>query len=184
MDNVNDGKTLTNPLEKNMRVFKTVSVIFLCVAAQSHAIAADTTDPGGPLDICIAAVVNEHPGIVTAWRQAGGGPQPPYAITVLGKDGKMEETTCDPAKPTKFEFKGKTGLYNYNMFERATLPEAKAREASPVIFVGPARILGLNLSVSFTGRPYYTYQMILPSGHKATVELDAVVGRLHKAQVE
>jgi len=166
-----------------MRVFKPVIVFFLCVAAQSQAKAADTTEPGGPLDTCIAAVLSEHPGIVTAWRQAGGGPQPPYAITVLDKEGKMGETTCDPAKPMNFEFKYKTGLYRYAMYERATLPEPRVREAAPVIFVGPARILGMDLSVGFTGRSQYTYQMILPSGHKATVEMDAVVGRLNKAEV-
>jgi len=170
-------------MEKIMRVFKTVVVFFLCVAAQSHAAAADTTAPGGPLDICIAAVLTEHPGIVTGWRQAGGGPQPPYAIVLLDREGKMGETTCDPGKPTNFEFKYKTGLYRYAMYERATLPEPRVREAAPVIFVGPARILGMDLSVGFTGRSQYTYQMILPSGHKATVEMDAVVGRLNKAEV-
>ncbi|MEK6210219.1 MAG: hypothetical protein AABM64_07585 [Pseudomonadota bacterium] len=166
-----------------MCVFKTVIVFFVCVAAQSHAVAADTTQPGGPLDICIAAVINEHPGIVTGWRQAGGGLQPPYAITVLDKEGKMGETTCDPAKPMNFEFKSKSGLYRYNMYERATLPEEKAREAAPLIFVGPVKFFGMELSVGFTGRPQYTYQMFLPSGHKATVEMDAVVGRLNKAEV-
>jgi hypothetical protein len=166
-----------------MHFFKTVIVFFLCVAAQSQAVAAETTQPGGPLDICTAAVINAHPGIVTAWRQAGGGPQPPFAITVLDKEGKMEETTCDPAKPMNFEFKSKTGFYRYSMFERATLPEEKARVAAPVIFVGPVRFLGMELTVGFTGRPQYKYQMFLPSGHKATVEVDAVVGRLNKAEV-
>lgn len=166
-----------------MRIFKTVFVFFLCVAAQSQAVADDPTRPGGPLEICTTAVLNEHPGIVTSWRLAGGGPLPPFAITVLDKEGKMGETTCDPANPTKFEFKGKTGIYRYNMYERATLPEEKAREAAPLIFVGPVRFLGLDLSVSFTGRPQYKYQMFLPSGHKATVEMDAVVGRLIKAEV-
>jgi hypothetical protein len=177
------GENPDQHLEKNMRVFKTVIVFFLCVAAQSQAVAADTTAPGGPLDICIAAVINEHPGIVTGWRQAGGGPQPPYAITVLDKEGKMGETNCDPAKPMNFEFKDKSGLYRYAMYERATLPEERAREAAPVIFVGPVRFLGMELSVGFTGRPHYKYQMFLPSGHKATVEMDAVVGRLYKAEV-
>jgi hypothetical protein len=169
--------------EKYMRVYKPVIVFFLCVAAQSQAKAADTTEPGGPLDTCIAAVLKEHPGIVTAWRQAGGGPQPPYALTLLDKEGKMGETTCDPANPKNFEFKSKAGLYRYGMYERATLPEERAREAAPVIFVGPVRFLGMELSVGFTGRPQYRYQMFLPSGHKATVDMDAVVGRLNKAEV-
>ena len=166
-----------------MRVVNSVTFFFLCAAAQTQAVAADPTEPGGPLDTCIAAVLNEHPGIVSAWRQAGGGPQPPFAITVLDKEGKMGETTCDPAKPTNFEFKNKTGLYRYNMYERATLPEEKARVAAPVIFVGPVRFLGMELSVGFSGRTQYKYQMFLPSGHKAIVEVDAVVGRLNKAEV-
>ena len=171
-------------LEKNMRVFKTVVVFFLCAAAQSQAAADDPTRPGGPLDTCIAAVLNEHPGIVTSWRLAGGGPQPPFVITVLDKEGKRGETNCDSANPKNFEFKSKTGLYRYSMYESATLPEAKAREAAPLIFVGPVRFLVMDLSVGFTGRPQYKYQMFLPSGHKATVEMDAVVGRLNEAEVK
>jgi hypothetical protein len=166
-----------------MRVFKTVIVSVLCVAAQSQAVADDPTRPGGPLEICTAAVLNEHPGIVTSWRLAGGGPLPPFAVTVLDKEGKMGETTCNPANPTKFEFKSKTGLYRYDMYERATLPEGKAREAAPLIFVGPVRFLGMELSTGFTSRPRYTYQMFLPSGHKATVQMDAVAGRLIEAEV-
>ncbi|MGQ0577779.1 MAG: hypothetical protein ACT4PQ_02580 [Betaproteobacteria bacterium] len=166
-----------------MRVVNTVVVCCLFVAAQTQAAAADPTEPGGPLDTCIAAVLGEHPGIVSGWRQAGGGPQPPFAITVLDKEGKREETTCDPAKPTNFEFRKASGLYRYDMYERATLPENKARTAAPVIFVGPVRFLGMELSVGFTGRTQYTYQMFLPSGHKATVEVDAVSGRLNKAEV-
>ncbi len=166
-----------------MRVFNSFIVFLICMAAHSQAMAADPTAPGGPLDICLAAVMTEHPGIVTAWRQAGGGPQPPYAVTMLDQEGKMAETTCDPSKPTGFAFKNKTGFFRYNMFERATLPEEKAREAAPVIFVGPVRFLGMELTVGFTGRPQYTYQLFLPSGQKATVEMDAVVGRLNKATV-
>ena len=166
-----------------MRVFKTVIVLVLCVAAQSQAVADDPTRPGGPLETCTTAVLSERPGIVTSWRLAGGGPLPPFAITVLDKEGKMGETTCNPANPTKFEFSGKTGSYRYNMYERATLPEGKAREAAPSVFVGPVRFLGMDLSVSFTGRPLYKYQMFLPSGHKATVQMDAVAGRLIEAEV-
>jgi len=164
-----------------MRALKTV--LLLCAAAPLPALADDPTIPGGPLEICIAAVTSERPGIVVGWHLAGGGPQPPFALTILNKEGKLGETNCNPAKPANFEFTSKTGLYRYTMFERATLPEANAREAAPLIFVGPVRFLGMDLSVSFTGRPQYKYQMFRPSGHKATVEMDAVVGRLIKAEV-
>ncbi|MSQ59491.1 MAG: hypothetical protein EXR36_07570 [Betaproteobacteria bacterium] len=145
--------------------------------------AADTTEPGGPLDFCIAAVLSEHPGIVTGWRQSGGGPQPPYAIFLLSKNGKIGETYCDATKPAKFEFKSKSGLYRYEMYERAIFPEDKARAAAPQIFVGPARVLAMELTVSFFGKPQYSYQMLLPGGYTATVEIDAAAGRLIKATV-
>ena len=41
----------------------------------------------------------------------------------------------------------------------------------------------MELSVGMSGKPSYTYQMFLPSNHKATAELDAVTGRLNKANV-
>ncbi len=166
-----------------MRFPNAVIAFLLCTTALSQALAADTSEPGGPLDICIAAVLNERPGILTGWRQSGGGARPPYAISVLVKDGKMGETNCEPDKPEKFEFKNKTGLFRYEMYDRAMFPEGKARAAAPSIFVGPVRILGMELVVSFTGKPQYKYQMILPGGNSAAVELDASIGRLIKAVV-
>ncbi|MFN0315864.1 MAG: hypothetical protein ACKVQA_12610 [Burkholderiales bacterium] len=166
-----------------MRMLKIVIAFLLCITAHSQAVAADTTEPGGPLDFCIASVLSAHPGIITGWRQSGGGPQPPYAIFLLTKDGKIGETYCDASKPQKFEFKSKSGLHRYEMYERAVFPEDKARAAAPLIFVGPARILAMELTVSFSGKPQYTYQMLLPGGYTATVEIDAAAGRFLKAAV-
>jgi hypothetical protein len=41
----------------------------------------------------------------------------------------------------------------------------------------------MELLVSLAGRPFYKYQMYLPGNLKATVEIDAVTGKLEKAQV-
>ena len=147
------------------------------------AFAADPWEPGGTLDTCIEAVIKERTGMVTGWQQSGGGEAPPYVISVLNADGTHAEAFCDPAKPANFQFNKKSGLFRYSMYQRATFPEAKARATAPEIFTGPVRISSMELSVGVSGKPTYKYQMFLPSNHKATVEIDAVTGRLNKGQV-
>lgn len=167
-----------------MRAKAIVGALVLFLAARFAAFAAEPWDPGGPLDTCLAAALKERPGIVTGWRQVGGGEQPPYEIHILNQQGKIGETTCDSSNPANFQFREKGGVYRYAMYERATVPEAKARASAPDIFAGPVRFLAMEVSVSLANKPYYRYQMFLPSGYKAIVEIDATVGRLLKAEVK
>jgi hypothetical protein len=160
-----------------------VGVCVLSLIASRGACAANPWEAGGSLDTCIEAVLKDRPGIVTGWQQSGGGDAPPYVISILDKEGKNAEAFCDPAKPSSFTFTNKMGLYRYSMYERAVVPEVKARATAPEIFAGPARLTVMDLSVGVSGKPIYKYQMFLPGGHKATVEIDAVTGRLNKGQV-
>ena len=163
--------------------FISCNALALSLVTLSAAFAADPWEPGGSLEACIAATLKERPGIVTGWQQSGGGEAPPYVISVLNADGNNAEAFCDPAKPENFQFKNKVGLFRYSMYQRATLPEAKARATAPAIFTGPVRLTAMELTVGISGRAFYKYQMFLPSNHKATVEIDAVTGRLEKGQV-
>ncbi len=165
-----------------MRIVIAFGVLVGLLAAQTVT-AAEPWDPGGVLDTCLTAATRERQGIVTGWRQAGGGEQPPYAVSVLNAEGKIAEAFCDPAN-IAFEFKDKGGLYRYEMYQRAKIPEAQARAFAPTLFTGPVRLFSMEYSVSFTGKPYFKYEMFLPSGHKATVEIDGSVGRLTKAEVK
>ena len=164
---------------------KTISfcVLSLTLLVLSAAFAANPWEPGGSLEICLEAVLKERPGIVTGWQQSGGGDMTPYVVSVLNTEGNIAEAFCDPSKPTNFQFKNKMGLFRYEMYLRATFPEAKARVASPEIFTGPVRVTSMEFLVGISGKPTYTYQMFLPSNHKATVEIDAITGRLNKGQV-
>jgi hypothetical protein len=168
---------------------KTMKSIFFGVLALNllvspAAFAANPWEPGGTLETCLEAVLKERPGVVTGWQQSGGGEMPPYVVSVLNPDGSNAEAFCDPANPANFQFKNKIGLFRYSMYQRATFPEAKARESAPEIFTGPVRVTSMELSVGVSGKPAYKYQMFLPSNHKATVEIDAVTGRLNKGQVD
>jgi hypothetical protein len=167
-----------------MHICKTLIAFGLFTTVHSYVIAADTPEPGRPSDSCIAAALEARPGILTGWQRTGGGPQGVMTITVLDKGDKMAETTCDPANPKEVQFKNKVGLYRYEMFARATLPEAEARAAAPWIFVGPISFYSMQLSVALNGKPDYTYKISLPGGYRATVTIDAVSGRFSKATVE
>lgn len=164
---------------------KSISLYLLSLnlLALPAAFAADPWGPGGTLETCLEAVLKERPGIVTGWQQSGGGEMTPYVVSVLNAEGNNAEAFCDPAKPANFQFKNKTGLFRYDMYQRATFAEAKARATAPVVFTGPVRVTSMELSVGISGKPMYKYQMFLPSGHKATVEIDAITGRLNKGQV-
>jgi len=168
-----------------MQTIKFVScgALALTLLALSTAFAANPWEPGGSLELCLDAALKARPGIVTGWQQSGGGEAPPYVISILNPDGNNAEAFCDPANTANLQFKGKIGLIRYSMYERATLPEAKARASAPEIFTGPVRLTSMELSVGVSGKPVYKYQMFLPSNHKATVEIDAVTGRLNKGQV-
>jgi hypothetical protein len=147
--------------------------------------ATEPWEPGQALDICIEAALKQRPGILVGWRQAGGGDMPLYAVAVLNEEGRTGEATCDPANPDNtLEFKNRGGLVRYDMVKRASFPEAQARANAPQVFVGPVRIITMDLKVNFAGKPLYIYKMILPSGHKATVNVEGTVGRVMKAELE
>lgn len=167
-----------------MRTVMTFGVLALVLAAPATAPAAEPWDPGGVLDTCLTAATRERQGIVTGWRQAGGGDQPPYAVSVLNAEGKNAEAFCDAANTASLEFKSKGGLFRYQMFENAKVSEAQARTLAPSLFAGPVRLFSMEYTVSFTGRRFYTYQMFLPSGLKATVVIDGDTGRLTKAEAQ
>ena len=158
-------------------------VLALNLVALPAAFAANPWEPGGTLETCLEAVLKERPGVVTGWQQSGGGEMTPYVISVLNAEGTNAEAFCDPANPANFQFKNRIGMFRYAMYQRATFAEAKARASAPEIFTGPVRVTSMALSVGVSGKPAYTYQMFLPSNHKASVEIDAVTGRLNKADV-
>jgi hypothetical protein len=179
---VNTVTALLTSLDKTMKsIF--FGVLALILLGPPAVFAASPWEPGGTLDTCLEAVLKERPGVVTGWQQSGGGEAPPYVISVLNADGTNAEAFCDPAKPANFQFNNKVGLFRYSMYQRATFSEAKARATVPEIFTGPVRVTSMELSVGVSGKPVYKYQMFLPSNHKASVDIDAVTGRLNKGQV-
>lgn len=142
-------------------------------------------EPGQALDTCIDAAMKQRSGLLIGWRQARAGDMPLYAVSILDEGGLTAEATCDPQNSeAPLDWKRRGGLLRYDMFKRVTFPESQARTNAPQMFVGPVTITSMDLKLNFAGKPLFVYQMFLPSGHKALVNVEGTVGRVMKAEVE
>jgi hypothetical protein len=146
--------------------------------------AASAAENKSVLDTCIEKARFAREGVVTGWQELTDKPEDGYYVRIVGKDGGVGLTQCRPGGPEPLEFEKKTGLVRYEMYQRAKIAEADARAVAPVVFVPPTRVSRMELSISMRGVPYYTYTVLLPQNHKATVEVDAVTGKPMKATVE
>ena len=164
---------------------KILTVAFVAMLVPLGAAAQQPWEPGQLLDTCIEAGLKQRAGMLTGWRQARAGDQPLYAVSILNEEGLTEEATCDPQNPDQtLEWKRRGGLLRYDMFKRVTFPESQARVSAPQIFVGPVTLTSMQLKLNIAGKPLFVYQMFLPSGHKALVNVEGSVGRVMKAEVE
>jgi len=158
-----------------------VAALALCIPLSMSAFAEEKASL---LNSCIAKAKLSREGVVTGWQELTDNPEDGYYVRIVGKDGGIGLTQCRPGGPEPLEFEKKTGLVRYEMYQRAKVAEADARAVAPVVFVPPTRVSRMELSISIRGVPYYTYTVLLPQNHKATVEVDAVTGKPIKASVE
>lgn len=164
---------------------KILTLALVAMLLPLGAAAQQPWEPGQLLDTCIEAGLKQRPGMLRGWRQARAGDMPLYAVSILNEEGLTEEATCDPRNPDQpLEWKRLGGLLRYDMFKRITFPETQARMAAPQMFVGPVTLTAMELKLNFAGKPLFVYQMFLPSGHKAVVNVEGSVGRVMKAEVE
>lgn len=161
---------------RELRVWALMLLIPLSTAARA-------ADAPGTLDKCLAAAAAAQPGIITGWQELSATSDEGYYVRIVTKDGNIKLTECRPSSTAPLEFSKKTGFVRYEMYDRARAAETAARAAAPMIFVQPVRITRMELSVSMTGTLYYTYTLVLPGEHKATVEVDGTTGKPTTAKV-
>lgn len=152
----------------------------VCVPLSLTAAADDSM---AVLDGCIAKAQAAREGVVTGWQELTDKPEDGYYVRIVGTDGGVGLTQCRPSSTEPLSFEKKTGLVRYEMYRRAKVAEPAARAVAPVVFMPPSRTTRMELSISIRGVPYYTYTLVLPGDHKATVEVDAVSGKPIKATV-
>ena len=155
-------------------------------AASQAADAADEVAPLPGLDACIAAALEQRPGILVGWQALNDPGNGSYQIAVLTADDKIADAHCSSPAPANLHFDNR--LIDRRRFEHykttVAISEASARKTAPLVFAGRVTISSMVIDTAITGGLRYEYRMILPSGHHALVQVDAVSGLLTYAEAK
>ena len=150
------------------------------------AVAAQAADSGaGPgLDGCLQAALKERPGFVHGWKDVSTESDERYVVSVINHDGKIADALCEAKAPGNFRFDDKLGLRRYDTYSRIAVQETNARGTAPVIFVGPVKIVQMEIDLDWKGHAAYEYHMILPSGREVVAQVDSTTGYLIHAELQ
>ena len=145
------------------------------------AMSADTVAPLPGLDTCIAAALQQRPGVLFGWRVLSDAPQAVYKMSVLTADGRIADADCSPSATANLRFQNRIGGRRYEPYKEIGVPESAARKTAPLVFAGTVKIMSMQIGTDIKGRLWYEYRMELPSGHRATSHVDTVSGFLTSA---
>ena len=149
-------------------------------ASASSAFAADFDAAAifPPIDTCIDAAVQQQDGQVVRWELNGAEVQ----VDVLAPDDRVWSMKCTNGKVSTPE--RKVGVKKSKLLKsRAKVPEKSARFTA----VGSypiAEVRRMEYDLTWKGRPYYTYEMVLNDGRQATVEVNAETGQVDRSKSE
>jgi hypothetical protein len=74
-------------------------------------------------------------------------------------------------------------MRRYDSYARVNVSEKIARETAPLVFVGPVKIVQMEIDLDWKGKAAYEYHMILPTGREAVARIDTTSGMLMNAEV-
>lgn len=161
-----------------IRLLSAMCVLASSALAFEKAVAADQIAPLPGLDTCIAAALQQRPGVLFGWRALNDPPDGTYRITIITQDGKVADAVCPSNAPTNLRFDNRVGLRRFEYYQRISVPEATARSTAPLIFAGTVKITSMEIDTDVKGGLRYEYRMSLQSGHKAMSQVDAMSGLL------
>jgi hypothetical protein len=161
----------------NLRLSHALSLLAFSSLAFESAVAADEIAPLPGLDACLATALQQRPGVLFGWKSLNEPPDGSYRISIIGTDNRVAETVCSPASTTlRFDNRAVTRRYEY--YKQMAVPEGDARKTAPLIFAGTVRIVSMEIDTDLKGGLRYEYRMLLPSGHHALAQVDAMSGFL------
>jgi len=146
------------------------------------AVSADESGAGAGLDGCLAAALKERPGFVHGWKELQASEER-YQISIVNSKGKIADTVCVASAPGNFKFEDRLGMRRYDSYARVNVAETMARATAPLVFVGPVKIVQMEIDLDWKGKAAYEYHMILPTGREAVAQIDTTSGVLMHAEV-
>jgi hypothetical protein len=161
-----------------IRLLPAICVLASGGLAFENALAADEIAPLPRLDTCIAAALQQRPGMLFGWRSLNDPSDGSYSITILTPDGKIADAICSSNATTDLRFENRVGQRRFEYYKRMSVPEATARSTAPLIFAGTVRIISMEIDTDVKGSLRYEYRMLLQSGHRAMSQVDAISGLL------
>jgi hypothetical protein len=153
----------------------------LALAATAVWAEESTTGPG--LDACLKAALEQRPGFVHGWKDMSTGSDERYQISIINAGGKIADTICEASAPGNFKFEDRLGIRRYDAYARVNVPETSARATAPLVFVGPVKIVQMEIDLNWKGQAAYEYHMILPTGREVIAQVDTTSGMLIHAEV-
>jgi hypothetical protein len=153
------------------------------LALAAMGVRAEDTLVGPGLDPCLQAALQQRPGFVHGWEDVSAGSDERYKISIINSAGKIADTLCEASAPGNFKFEDRLGMRRYDSYARVNVLEKIARETAPLVFVGPVRIVQMEIDLDWKGKAAYEYHMILPTGREAVARIDTTSGMLMQAEV-
>jgi uncharacterized membrane protein YkoI len=156
------------------------------IAAADPAFAAEyTPELDSALQACLDAAVQQHPGYVTQWEVDSRTGGPSFRVDLVASDDLVWALKCEGGKIVSDE--RKMGNKNYKMLSaRGKIPEATCRQAAVEEYPG-AELTRMQSALNWKGNPYFTYTFLTPDAREATVEVNAVTGKIdrtHSSRVD
>jgi hypothetical protein len=128
------------------------------------------------LQTCIDTALRQHAGVVTQWEIDSRTSALIIKLDVVASDDLVWSMRCEGGAIVSDE--RKMGNKSYKMLSsRIKVPEATARQAAVEEYPG-TELTGMQYSLSWRGKPSFTYTFLTQDARQATVEVSGVTGKI------
>jgi uncharacterized membrane protein YkoI len=130
------------------------------------------------LQTCIDTALRQHAGIVTQWEMDSRTSALGIKLDVVASDDQVWSMKCEGGAIVSDE--RKMGNKNYKMLSsRVKVPETTTRRTAVEEY--PAtELTRMQYSLSWKGSPYFNYTFMTADAREATVEVNAVTGKIDR----
>ena len=128
------------------------------------------------LQTCIDTALRQHAGVVTQWEMDSRTSALIIKLDVGASDDLVWSMRCEGGAIVSDE--RKMGNKSYKMLSsRIKVPEVTARQTAVGEYPG-TELTGMQYSLSWRGKPSFTYTFLTQDARQATVEVSGVTGKI------
>ena len=137
-----------------------------------------TPEMNNALQTCLDTALRQHAGVVTQWEIDSRTSVRSIKLDVVASDDVVWSMKCEGGAIVSDE--RKMGNKNYKMLSsRVKVPETTCRQAAVEEYPG-TELNRMQYSLSWKGSPYFTYTFLTSDAREATVDVNAVTGKIDR----